>query len=70
MTDEYGRGFVYLCHHCGEAVESCPDPACREEGVGHHIDDNGECPFGSVRLDLCGDWYFDVVRRPSEAIER
>jgi hypothetical protein len=36
MRTRNGRRFYYVCPHCGGPVEGCPDPACDEEGVGHH----------------------------------
>lgn len=39
MIDEYGREFRYVCPSCNEDVEGCPDPACENEGVGHHIEE-------------------------------
>lgn len=43
MRTEDGRKFCYVCPKCGGDVEGCPDPACSEDGVGHHVDEDIDC---------------------------
>lgn len=44
-TDASGRQFYYVCPKCSAPMTHCPDPACAEEGVGHHLleEDNEKC---------------------------
>jgi hypothetical protein len=54
MRTEDGKQFYYVCPKCGKDVEGCPDPVCRSEGVGHHVDDLS-------RFVSCDGCDFDVV---------
>jgi hypothetical protein len=40
MTDAEGQKFYYLCPKCRKPIYGCPDPACMEDGVGHHTEDD------------------------------
>jgi len=56
MKDEIGRPFCFVCPDCDGDVEGCPDPACENEGVGHHVEEQGEfsgCSVVGVKLDDC-----------------
>lgn len=52
MTNEDGRRFYYVCPKCGKDVDGCPDPACQEERVGHHVDKDTDCDFDVVLTNL------------------
>ena len=51
MEDKIGRRFHLVCPDCDGDVESCEDPACENEGVGHHVEEQGE---------FSGCWTVDV----------
>ena len=56
MEDKFGRRVYFVCPDCDGDVDSCPDPACEDEGVGHHVKEQGEfsgCSVVGVKLDDC-----------------
>lgn len=59
--DASGRKFYYVCPKCHAPMTHCPDPACAEEGVGHHLLDedwNGcdeDIPYKSALMHYGGE---------------
>ena len=61
-----------MCPRCGGPVEGCPDPACAEEGVGHHSDPDANCDddvplAGLTRRYLSGSECRDLEERERAA---
>tara|TARA_Y100000389_G_scaffold48812_1_gene44339 strand:+ start:2711 stop:2953 length:243 start_codon:yes stop_codon:yes gene_type:complete len=73
MQDEYGREFRYACPSCNEDVEGCPDPACENEGVGHHVSkvpewcdhQDNDVPLRAAKKRFTGKIEYGVMGSPA-----
>ena len=61
-SEEDGRRFYYECPKCLKPMRHCPDPACAEEGVGHHLFDNPRCKDGDIPYATANRVYFPTQR--------
>lgn len=61
-TNSAGKKFHYVCPKCSAPLKHCPDPACAEEGMGHHmLEEDWEGCDEDVPYSTALMYYDDIV---------